>query len=226
MKNAFCLQHVLFEGPGIFHPCLEKHGFEIQKFLVPSEGIPANIPDFLLVMGGPMSINDPDPWIAQEIGYIRQAIDAGIPILGICLGSQFIAKALGGEVRLGPRLEIGLVPVSLTIEVGTDPVFGIFPPTLEVFQWHSEGLTLPPGATLLASSEYFPVQAFRYGERVYGLLFHLELEREGVEALCRNCPSDVQKAGISTEVLLKSAEKLFPQSHELASQFITHLTQK
>ena len=173
-----------------------------------------------------MSINDPDPWIAQEIGYIRQAIDAGIPILGICLGSQFIAKALGGEVRLGPRLEIGLVPVSLTIEVGTDPVFGIFPPTLEVFQWHSEGLTLPPGATLLASSKYFPVQAFRYGEHVYGLLFHLELEREGVEALCHKFPNDVQKAGTSTETLLKSAEKVLPQSHELADRLIAHLTKK
>ena len=99
MKTAFCFQHVLFEGPGIFRHCLEKRGFKVQEFLVPSEKLPANIPDLLLIMGGPMSVNDPDPWIAQELEYIRLAIELAIPVLGIFLGSQFIAKALGGEVR-------------------------------------------------------------------------------------------------------------------------------
>ena len=226
MKMAFCFQHVPFEGPGIFFPCLEKRGFKIQKFLVPSEGLPVNIPDLLLIMGGPMSVNDPNPWIAQELEYIRRAIDVAIPVLGVCLGSQFLAKALGGEVRPGPRLEIGPSPITLTVEEDTDPVFGTFPPTLEVIQWHGESLTLPPGAILLASSKHFPVQAFRYGERAYGLLFHLELEQEGVEALCHKCPNDVQKAGTSTETLLKSAEKVLPQSHELADRLVAHPTQK
>ena len=226
MKKAFCFQHVLFEGPGVFFPCLEKREFKIQKFLVPSEGLPANIPDLLLIVGGPMSVNDPDPWIAQELEYIRRAIDAAIPVLGVCLGSQFIAKALGGEVRPGPQLEIGPSPITLTVEEDTDPVFGTFPPTLEVIQWHSESLTLPPGAILLASSEHFPVQAFRYGERAYGLLFHLELEQVGIEDLCRKCSNDVQKAGISTEALLNSAAKVLPQSHELADRLIAHLTKK
>jgi GMP synthase-like glutamine amidotransferase len=226
MKTAFCFQHVPFEGPGIFFSCLEKRGFKIKKFLVPSEGLPANIPDLLLIMGGPMSVNDPDPWIAQELEYIRQAIDAAIPVLGVCLGSQLITKALGGEVRPGSRLEIGPAPIALTVEEDTDPVFGTFPPTLEVFQWHSESLTLPPGAILLASSEHFPVQAFRYGERAYGLLFHLELERVGIEDLCRKCSNDVQKAGTSTEALLNSAAKVLPQSHELADRLIAHLTKK
>ena len=226
MKTAFCFQHVPFEGPGIFFPYLEKRGFKIQKFLVPSEGLPANIPDLLLIMGGPMSVNDPDPWIAQELEYIRQAIDAAIPVLGVCLGSQFITKALGGEVRPGSRLEIGPTPIALTVEEDTDPVFGTFPPTLEVFQWHGESLTLPPGAILLASSEHFPVQAFRYGERAYGLLFHLELEQVGIEDLCRKCSNDVQKSGTSTEDLLNSAAKILPQSHELADRLIAHLTKK
>jgi GMP synthase (glutamine-hydrolysing) len=224
MNTAFCFQHVPFEGPGIFQPCLKKRGFEITKILIPTDGVPQKFPDLLLVMGGPMSVNDAEPWIANELEYIRQAIDSGIPVLGVCLGSQLITKALGGEVKPGPRLEIGPHPIALTVEEDTDPVFGTFPPTLEAFQWHGEGLTLPPGAILLASSEHFPVQAFRYGERAYGLLFHLELETAGVEALCRECSGEVQKAGTTTEALMESASRVLPQSHELADQLIAHLT--
>lgn len=224
MKTAFCLQHVPFEGPGVFQPFLEKHEFNIQKFLVPSQGVPEATPDLLLIMGGPMSVNDADPWIASELEYIRRTIDAGIPVLGVCLGSQFIAKALGGKVMPGPCLEIGPVPIALTVEEDSDSVFGTFPPNIEVFQWHGEGITMPPGAILLASSQHFPVQAFRYGERTYGLLFHLELETSGVEALCHECPSDVQRAGMTTEALLESASRVLPQSHELADRLISHLT--
>lgn len=224
MNTAFFLQHVPFEGPGVFQPSLEQRGFEIEKFLVPSQGVPEEVPDLLLVMGGPMSVNDTDPWIAHELEYIRRCVEADIPVLGVCLGSQLISKALGGEVKQGPHLEIGPVPIALTVEEETDPVFGSFPPNLEVFQWHGEGITLPPGAILLASSQHFPVQAFRYGERAYGLLFHLELETSGVEALCRECLSDVQKAGMTTKALLESAARVLPQSHELADRLIAHLT--
>jgi len=225
MKTALLLQHVPFEGPGVFQVYLEKRGLETHKMLVPSQGVPEDLPDFLLVMGGPMSVNDDDSWIEKELAFIRRSVEADIPVLGVCLGSQFITKALGGEVKQGPRLEIGPVPIAFTVEEDTDPVFGTFPPTLEVFQWHGEGLTLPPGAILLASSQHFPVQAFRYGERIYGLLFHLELETSGVEALCRECSDDVQKAGMTTEALLESAARVLPQSHELADRLIAHLTQ-
>ena len=224
MKKAFCLQHVSFEGPGVFQPYLEKRGFTLQRTLVPTEGIPRNIPDLLLVMGGPMSVNDADLWIGEELAFIRQTIEAEVPVLGVCLGSQFIAKALGGQVNPGPRLEIGTVPIALTAEENTDPVFGMFPPTLDVFQWHGEGLTLPPGAILLGSSKHYPVQAFRFGKRTYGVLFHLELETEGVEALCRECANDVQLAGTTAEDLLESASRVLPQSHELAERLIAHLT--
>ncbi len=223
MKQALCLQHVSFEGPGAFRPALEKRQYQLNTLLVPERDLPATLPDFLLVMGGPMSVNDADPWIERELQFIRRAIEAGVPVLGVCLGSQFIAKALGGQVRPGPRPEIGPTPVTRAVEEDADAVFGAFPREFTVFQWHGEGLTLPPGACVLASSEFYPVQAFRYGDRAYGLLFHLELEVEGVKALCRECATDVQRAQTTTEALLKSAENILPECHRLADRLIAHL---
>ena len=223
MKQALCLQHVPFEGPGVFRQALANRHYQIETLLVPQRELPATPPDFLLVMGGPMSVNDPDPWIEKELLFIRHAIEAGIPVVGVCLGSQFMAKALGGQVRPGPRLEIGPVPVTRMVEEDADAVFGTFSRDFTVFQWHGEGLTLPPGACALASSEFYPVQAFRYGDRAYGLLFHLELEIDGVKALCRECAIDVQRAQTTTEALLASAEHVLPECHRLADRLIAHL---
>ena len=223
MKQALCLQHVPFEGPGAFREALESRHYQLETLLAPKQDLPCTLPDFLLVMGGPMSVNDSDPWIEKELLFIRRAIEAGIPVLGVCLGSQFMAKALGGQVRPGPRLEIGPTPVTRTVEEDADPVFGTFPREFTVFQWHGEGLTLPPGACVLASSEFYPVQAFRYGNRAYGLLFHLELEIDGIAALCRECATDVRRAQTTTEALLASAETLLPESHRLANRLIGHL---
>ena len=224
MQQALCLQHVPFEGPGVFHPALTSRQYQFRCCLVPEEDLPQQEPDFLLVMGGPMSVNDTEHWIQRELRFIRQAIDRDIPTVGVCLGSQFIAKALGGLVKPGPHLELGPVAITRTKEGRADPVFGTFPDRVEVFQWHGEGISVPPPASPLAFSEDYPVQAFRYGARVYGLLFHLELEPAGVEALCRECPDDVQQAGTTPEALLQAASTIFPQSHELADRLIAHLT--
>ena len=224
MKQALCLQHVPFEGPGVFRRALAERQYRLDTLLVPEQDLPAAPPDFLLVMGGPMSVNDSDPWIDKDQQFIRRAIDAGVPVVGVCLGSQFMAKALGGQVRPGPRLEIGPVTVTRMFEEDTDAVFGTFPREFTVFQWHGEGLTLPPGACVLVSSEFYPVQAFRYGDRAYGLLFHVELEIDGVAALCRECATDVQRAQTTTQALLTSAAEILPECHRLADRLITHLT--
>ena len=112
--RAICLQHVSFEGPGAFASALMKHGISIECHLVPKNGLPQDDGDLLIVMGGPMSVNDPDPWIAEETAFIRSALLAGKPVLGICLGSQFMAKALGATIRPGQALEIGMTPIYLT----------------------------------------------------------------------------------------------------------------
>ncbi len=225
MKHALCLRHVPFEGPAAFQQALERRGYHLTEQLVPQQGVPAATPDFLLVMGGPMSVNDPDPWIEQERRFIHRAVTEGIPVVGVCLGAQFIASALGGRVAPGPRPEIGPAPVTRTGESDTDPVFGTMPRRFTAFQWHGEGLTLPPGAVPLASSDDYPVQAFRYGDRAYGLLFHPELDREGITALCRECAHDVHRAGTTAAAVMEASLPLLPQSHQLADRLIEHLAE-
>lgn len=221
--RAICLQHVPFEGPGAFGPSLKKHGVEVRQVLVPHDGLPKDPGDLLIVMGGPMSVNDPDPWIAEETAFIKRAMTAGVPTLGVCLGSQFMAKALGATVQPGRGVEIGMTPIRVTEEGRKDPVFGTLPPSLEVFQWHGEGYGCPPGSMTLAASDLFPVQAFRYGDRAYGLLFHLEMDQPGMEALCRECAGDVARARQTIDELRHRAIPALPQLHQWADRLIAHL---
>ncbi len=225
MKVAVCLQHVPFEGPGVFRLALEARGYAVKTILVPSEGLPQEFGDFLLIMGGPMSVNDSDSWIMEELDFLNIAMRKNIPILGICFGSQLIAKALGGSVVSGPTFEIGMVPVTLTDEGKTDPLFSLLPWTLEVFQWHGEGIELPSETKSLMASADFPVQAFRAKERCYGLLFHPEIEEVSMQALCYECSDDVKKGGIPSEAIQSQAVPHLPMLHRFADQLIEHLTQ-
>ncbi len=224
MKTAWCLQQVPFEGPGVFQACLERRGYTVHQSVVPTQGLPHGQVDLLLIMGGPMSVNDPDPWIAQEMACVQQAMAGGIPTLGICFGSQLLAKALGGTVGPGPKFEIGMVPVHLTPEGKIDPIFGNLPETFSVFQWHGEGITLTSEGVPLVASPEFPVQAFRYEDHVYGLLFHPEIEQHSIPVMCRECPQDVLRGGVSAAVMERESAEHLPFLHELADRVIGHLT--
>ncbi len=223
MKGAVCLQHVSFESPGIFRRALEAHGYHLKVFVVPVDGLPSDAGEFLLIMGGPMSVNDPDSWLKDELQFVRGALEQGIPVLGICFGAQLLAKAIGGCVQPGPTFEIGMVPVRLTDAGKSDPVFGSMPASFEVFQWHGEGITLPTGRDPLVSSSNFSVQAFRIHDRSYGLLFHLELEESGIRTLCHECPQDLQRSGMTTEKLRTQSFPHLPRLHQMAYRLIDHL---
>ena len=223
MKVALCLQHVPFEGPGVFRLALETRGYTVRNILVPVDGLPSDPGDFLLIMGGPMSVNDPDAWIAAELQFVTTALARDIPVLGICFGAQLLAKALGGSVASGPKFEIGMGSVSLTEMGKIDPILSAMPQTFLVFQWHGEGITLPPVIGHLVTSADFPVQAFRMTDRVYGLLFHLELEEAGIGDLCRECPQDVQQGGMTPEYIQAQARPHLPGLQQLADRFIAHL---
>mgnify|MGYP002399989454 CR=1 FL=1 len=221
--RAVCLQHVPFEGPGAFAKALSKRGVSLDSYLVSKDGLPKDAGDLLIVMGGPMSVNDLDPWIAEETAFIRSALRANHPMIGVCLGSQFMAKALGATVRSGKALEIGMTPVRFTDEGKNDPVFGDCPEAFSVFEWHGEIFDLPDDCVPLAGSDIAPLQAFRYGERAYGLLFHLEMEEGGVDSLCRECGPDVTKAGLTAQQVKTTALPQLPRLHYLADRLIGHL---
>lgn len=221
--RAVCLQHVPFEGPGAFAASLTKRGVRVEHHLVPQDGLPSDAGDLLIVMGGPMSVNDPDPWIAEETAFIKSALRAGQPVIGVCLGSQFMAKALGATVRSGKALEIGMTPVRLTDEGTRDPVFGSCPATFNVFEWHGEVFDLPEDCVPLAGSDVAPLQAFRYGVCAYGILFHLEMEQAGIDSLCRECAPDLTKARLIAQEVRATALPHLPQLHHIADRLIGQL---
>lgn len=137
----------------------------------------------LVVLGGPMNVDETDshPFLEHEIGWIREAVEAGLPVLGICLGAQLVAKALGAEVVPCAVKEIGWYPIELTPQAAEDRLFAGCGPAVTVFQWHGDTFELPPGAVRLARSDLCENQAFRYGSCAYALQFHIEVTAEMIE---------------------------------------------
>ena len=223
--RAVCLKHVPFEGPGAFATALTDRGVSLDQYLVPQDGLPSDAGDLLIVMGGPMSVNDSDGWIAEETAFIRSALLAGKPVIGVCLGSQFMAKALGATILPGKALEIGMTPIRLTKDGQSDPLFGSCPETFNVFEWHGEVFGLPKDCVPLAGSEIAPLQAFRYGARAYGLLFHLEMEQAGIDSLCQECALDLAKARLTAQDVKAAATPHLPTLHQFADRLIGHLLQ-
>jgi GMP synthase-like glutamine amidotransferase len=179
--DTLVLQHIACEPPGVYEDVLLERGARIHRVEL-DEGDP--LPDWrdfdaIVAMGGPMSVNDDAefPWLGAEKALIAEAVRAGLPFFGACLGVQLLAASLGAEVVAGPAPEVGLLPVFLTDAAAGDPVFGDLPRELLALQWHGDTFSLPEGAVLLASSPAYPNQAFRWG-RAYGVQFHLELSRE------------------------------------------------
>ena len=178
--RALVLQHIAVEGPGRLGPFLEQRGWELDtRALYAEDGLPAAPQDYhaIIIMGGPMGVYDEAAYafLRQEHVFLQRAITQQVPLLGICLGSQLLAKALGARVYPNACKEIGWYTVDLTPAGRSDVLFQGAPASLPVFQWHGDAFELPAGAVALASSPQCTHQAFRYGERVYGLLFHLEL---------------------------------------------------
>lgn len=179
-------QHVPYEPLGTLDPLLKECGFRIRyvNFSRTPEALPAlDKYEAVIVLGGPMNADQIEtyPNLITEVKIIREAVERDMSVLGICLGAQLLAKALGGEVSRNPVREIGWYAVDLTEEGRDDPVLASFAEHQEVFQWHEEGISLPPGVVRLASSNASSVQAFRYGEHAYGFQFHLEASRSLID---------------------------------------------
>ena len=186
MKRILVCQHVAFEILGTLNTLFKSYGFRIRyvNFGREPEARPClDRYQGLVLLGGPMSACDDagHPHLATEVELIRTAIDRGIPVLGVCLGAQLIARALGAAVRPNPQPEIGWYDVSLTEDGRSDPVFRHFADRERVFQWHADTFELPKGAVHLASAAGCRHQAFRYGDTTYALQFHLEVDEALIE---------------------------------------------
>jgi GMP synthase (glutamine-hydrolysing) len=174
------VQHVAFEGPGAIGGAITDTGADLTVVrtdrgdAVPPPGTVADLAG-LVVMGGPMSVHDDLGWLADERALLREAVEAGRPVLGVCLGAQQLAAALGAPVTEGPAPEYGIGEVHLAKAALDDPVFGAAPSPLPCVHWHGDTFGLPEGAVRLAGNAAYENQAFRFGDRAYGLQFHVEV---------------------------------------------------
>lgn len=224
------LQHVPFEGLGSIKQWLQQNDHEVSaSYLYKSPEFPV-LSDFdrLIVMGGPMSVNDEDqyPWFVEEKRFIRKTIESGKPVLGVCLGAQLIASAMGSKVYPNPEKEIGWFPIhGLSLD---DPYLFQFPSSLDVFHWHGETFDLPAGAKLLASSAACKNQAFQVGSSVIGLQFHLEMTLTSVEALVANCRDELvpSKYVQSEDEILISEPELYQTTQQIMGKILSFLIKK
>ncbi|OPY84141.1 MAG: glutamine amidotransferase [Syntrophus sp. PtaU1.Bin208] len=225
--RAHTLQHVPFEELGSIETWLRAAGYEITRtpfFQTASLPSPDEI-DFLIVLGGPMSVNEEDryPWLLHEKQFIRRCIERGKSVLGICLGAQLIASALGARVYRNSAKEIGWFPIE-AIPSTQEAIFR-FPPAIEVFHWHGETFDLPAGAIPLARSEGCENQAFQLGRSVIGLQFHLETTPQSARQIVEHCrkeliPSEYVQS--ETAILGTAAEK-YGVINELMSRVLSFL---
>lgn len=181
MKKLLVFQHVPHEILGTLNPLLKRAGFRIRyvNFARHPDVQPTlDGYDGLVVLGGPMSVNDADrlPHLRTEMKLIEDAMKRNLPVLGICLGAQLIAKTLGSGVYVNKEKEIGWYDVSPTDHAERDPLLRAFQKTEKIFQWHGETFDIPRTGLHLAFSSLCANQAFRYGANVYGFQFHLEVD--------------------------------------------------
>jgi GMP synthase (glutamine-hydrolysing) len=213
MADVLVLQHVECEGLGSIQSALERAGLHSEHVpIFRGATIPSDLSQHraLVVMGGPMSVYEQERYshLADELRLLRKAVDAGQPVLGICLGSQLLAAALGGTVTSSRPKEIGWYDVRLSAAAAADPLFSGLPRELTAFHWHGDQFSLPPGAVLLASSAVTPHQAFRYGRSAYGLLFHLEVTQSAIETMLNIFADEVRAEEIDVQAILSSKGNL------------------
>jgi len=228
--RAHYFQHVPFEGPGSIEPWLVSNGFELTgtRFYESAELPQPDAIDFLVIMGGPMSVNEEDthPWLPLEKQFIRQTIALGKPVLGVCLGAQLIASTMGSGIFPNPVKEIGWFPIHATPDTATAsaPIFR-FPDSEIVFHWHGETFDLPPDAVRLARSEACENQAFQLGRRVIGLQFHLETTPELANGLVTNCRNELVPSPFvqTADEILSATPDRYASVNNLMDRLLTYL---
>lgn len=218
-------QHVSFEGLGSIEPWLLSRGHTLNCTRLYAGELPPSPENFdwLIVMGGPMNIDEHHkyPWLVAEKAAIRAALAADKRILGICLGAQLLAQALGGVVTRNAHTEIGWFPVELSAEARQSSLFAGFPERFEAYHWHGDSFSLPPGTVPIARSEACAQQAYAYGPCTVGLQFHLETTTDSAAALIENARDELIDAPYiqSAEAMLADPGR-FQRLNGLMSQLL------
>ncbi len=212
MSVLIC-KNIESEGPGTIENFLRARNIAYTIVEMSGGDIPdAADYDILLMMGGPMSVNEDDiyPYIKKEEILVRDFIGRNKRVLGVCLGAQIMAKALGAKVYKGVEKEIGWYDIEITeealmdkriVRLASHPQTADIKKTFKVFHWHGETFDIPNGAVRLASSALYPNQAFRYGENAYAFQFHIEVQKSMVYEWLKNETIDLEKVKAETENL-------------------------
>lgn len=221
------LQHVPFEGVGSMADWFQARSADVRYtcFFEADAQLPEPAScDLIVAMGGPMSVNDEAelPWLIAEKAFLREAIEAGVAVLGVCLGAQLIASALGARVHPNPVAEIGWFPLWRAESVGDDCF--VFPDRVELLHWHGETFELPAGATLLASSEACRHQAFQLGRRVIGLQCHPEMTPQIVADLLTECADELRPGQwVQTPERLAAEPRTYVPGNVLMARLLDYL---
>lgn len=219
------LQHVEFERLGSIERWLSERGATVRtvRLFEGDAALPTQPVDLVIALGGPMSVNDEGthPWLPAEKAYLRAAIGQGSAVLGICLGAQLIASALGSRVFPAGVKEIGWFPVEA---VPAPPEAFRFPERATVFHWHGETFDLPPGAVHLARSAACDNQAFQVGRKVMGLQFHLETTPESTDLMIQNCSDElVPGRFVQTADALRAAPAAYAEINRLMAEVLGYV---
>lgn len=226
--NINCFMHVPFEEPGLITDWVEREACNLKYTrLYNNDTLPdPDTVDMLIIMGGPMNVLDfhIHPWMKDEVDWVSNFLGSGKAILGICLGAQIIATALGSDVYPGKEKEIGWHSIRFLPGLGEFKICKKLPSARKVFHWHGDTFDIPKGAIRIAESNLFPNQGFIYEKRVIALQFHLEVGPKNVEDLVENCRDELLPGPyIQNEKELRDETRFIDENRVLLFNILDYL---
>jgi GMP synthase (glutamine-hydrolysing) len=227
MAKIYVLQHHPVENLGTIADALEGAALAWQYIHVnDGQPVPSSMKGAggLIVMGGPMAVYQTEryPWLRDEMRLIEDAMKSNLPVLGVCLGAQILAAALGAKVEHNPNgKEIGWHPIRLSDSAKEDRLMRDLPATLTPFHWHGDLFELPAGAVSLASSDKTPCQAFRHGDKTYGFQFHFEVTTESITAMAQAFVKELVRENIAADGMISQGADFLPPLEKISNGVFT-----